>query len=92
MIGGIENETNEFEQILLKIDSSYWHNEFQIKFQAYGNPSGAFDTWLVDYIFLNQSRYQDDVAYLDRVLTRRPSFLTTPLYSHANRAILLKSQ
>lgn len=78
MIGGIDNETNEFEQVLLKIGPTYWHNEFQIKFQAYGNLTGAFDTWLVDYIFLNQSRSEKDVAYLDRALTRRPSFLIAP--------------
>lgn len=78
MIGGIDNETNEFEQVLLKIGPTYWHNKFQIKFQAYGNLTGAFDTWLVDYIFLNQSRSEKDVAYLDRALTRRPSFLIAP--------------
>ncbi len=78
MLGGVDNETEDFQQVLLQIDQSYWHSEFQIKFQAYGNLTGAFDTWLVDYIFLNKSRFENDIAYLDRALTRRPSFLTAP--------------
>lgn len=78
MKGGKDNEQLAFEQVLLKLDESYWHSEFQFKFQAYGNLTGSFDTWLIDYIFLNKSRHPNDIAYLDRSLTRRPSFLTAP--------------
>ncbi len=76
--GGIANENTEFRQELIKIPQSLWHAEFQFKFQAYTNLTGPFDTWLIDYIFLNKSRSTIDIAYLDRALTRRPSFLTAP--------------
>lgn len=76
--GGVDNENEEFEQVLLRIPPRFWSAEFQFKFQAYGNLTGKFDTWLVDYIFLNKSRSPVDIAYLDRALTRRPSFLTGP--------------
>jgi len=76
--GGIDNENEEFEQVLIQITSDYWHGEFQFRFQSYTNLTGPFDTWLIDYIFLNKSRFPTDIAYLDRALTRRPSFLTAP--------------
>lgn len=76
--GGFDNESEAFEQELIKIDPSLWHSEFQFRFQAYGNLTGPFDTWLIDYILLNQGRHPADSAYLDRALTRKPSFLTAP--------------
>jgi len=78
MTGGFEKDTEEFEQVLIKIEQDLWHGEFQFRFQAYTNLTGPFDTWLIDYIFLNKSRSVFDIAYLDRALTRRPSFLTAP--------------
>ena len=76
--GGIEQETGEFSQELIKVNSSYFSANFQFKFQSYSRLSGSFDTWLVDYIYINDSRHAGDNAYLDRALTRKPSFLTGP--------------
>lgn len=76
--GGFEREKEEFEQVLIKITPNLWHEKFQFRFQSYTNLTGPFDTWLIDYIFLNKSRSTLDIAYLDRALTRRPSFLTGP--------------
>lgn len=79
--GGIDQETGEFSQELIKINSSYFSANFQFKFQSYSRLSGSFDTWLVDYIYINDSRHAGDTAYLDRALTRKPSFLTGPYTS-----------
>lgn len=76
--GGIDNQNSEFEQVLIKIRRELWHGAFQFRFQAYTNLTGPFDTWLIDYIFLNKSRTVFDNAFLDRALTRKPSFLTAP--------------
>lgn len=76
--GGVDNESEEFQQVLVKVERALFHNEFQFRFRSYSRLAGPFDTWLVDYIYLNDSRHANDIAYLDRSLTRKPSFLTAP--------------
>lgn len=76
--GGIDMETGEFSQEIIKVSPAYFSTTFQFKFQSYSRLSGSFDTWLVDYIYINDSRHAGDNAYLDRALTRKPSFLTGP--------------
>lgn len=77
-VGGRENESADFAQQLIQVPQGFFHAEFQFRFRSFSNQTGPFDTWLVDYIFLNDSRHADDIAYLDRTLTRKPSFLTAP--------------
>ena len=77
-IGGLENQSDEFTQELLKVNASFFHDAFQFRFRSFSRLAGAFDTWLVDYIFLDEGRFEDDIAHLDRALTRRPSFLIAP--------------
>lgn len=76
--GGRDNETGEFTQVLVQVPQRFFHAEFQFRFQSYSRLAGAFDTWLVDYIFLNQSRHPNDIASVDRALTKRPSYLIGP--------------
>lgn len=77
-IGGRNNESEQFTQELIQVPSSYFFDNFQFRFQSYSRLAGAFDTWLIDYIFLNDSRHANDIAYPDRALTRKPSFLIAP--------------
>ena len=79
--GGKENESEAFAQELIKIPQNYFHDSFQFRFISFSNQTGPFDTWLVDYILLNDSRHANDTAYLDRTLTRKPSFLIGPYSS-----------
>ncbi len=76
--GGIDLQTGEFFQENIQVNSRFFSDAFQFKFQSYSRLAGAFDTWLVDYIYMNDSRYADDTAYQDRALTRKPTFLTGP--------------
>lgn len=76
--GGIENQTGTFEQVLLQVTPEFFYDGFQFRIKSYTRLAGAFDTWLVDYIYLNDSRHSNDMAYLDRALTKRPSFLLNP--------------
>ncbi|OEK04053.1 T9SS type A sorting domain-containing protein [Roseivirga misakiensis] len=76
--GGRDNETLDFTQSIIQVPASYFTAEFQFRFQSYSRLAGAFDTWLVDYIYLNSRRHENDIAYVDRALTKRPSFLVAP--------------
>ena len=77
-IGGIDNQSEEFNQVVLKVDSEFFYDGFQFRFKSFTRLAGAYDTWLVDYIYLNDRRYEGDVAHVDRALTRKPSFLIAP--------------
>lgn len=78
LTGGADVETDEFTQEIIQVDQSYFHADFQFRFQSYSRLAGPYDNWLIDYIFINSSRHENDNAYLDRALTRKPSFLTSP--------------
>ena len=54
-VGGVVN--NNFFQVFIPVRSlSYFHDGFAFRFRAFGRDSGPFDTWNVDYIYLNKGR------------------------------------
>lgn len=72
--GGDTLSVTEFEQEMIQIlDPAYFHEGFQFRFQSYNRLSGAFDTWHVDYVYLNSGRSASNTAYLDRALTSLPT-------------------
>ena len=50
----------KMRQVFIKVDSPYLYNNFQFRFQSYGNVTGANDTWHIDYVKLDKNR--DTVA------------------------------
>jgi len=71
--------TDIFKQEIIQInDPSFFHPYFQFRFQSFGRLSGGFDTWNIDYIYMNFNRTTSDLVYEDRALTSTPgSWLTT---------------
>lgn len=70
-LGGNELDRNTFTQEIIKIRPEWQHAEFQFRFFSDGRQVGPFDSWLVDYIYLNYNRTAADINYRDRALTRR---------------------
>jgi hypothetical protein len=67
-----------FDEIIQLSDPSYFHDYFQLRFQSFGRLSGGFDTWNIDYVYLNVNRNSGDTAFEDRALFTTPSnWLTT---------------
>ncbi|CAN5418595.1 hypothetical protein BH23BAC1_BH23BAC1_18970 [soil metagenome] len=62
-----------YQELIMIADPAYFHNHFQFRFQSFGRLSGAFDTWNLDYIYLNQNRHVNDRTYLDRAFTKPPT-------------------
>ncbi|WP_186758146.1 T9SS type A sorting domain-containing protein [Echinicola salinicaeni] len=91
------DEPQDFQQEILLLDPIYFHDGFQFRFQNSGRFSGPFDTWLIDYIYLNSKRSPDDLNYQDRALTQANSnflgkYNAIPLYElNASTAPLLSS-
>ncbi|GAB3172519.1 hypothetical protein GCM10027291_27470 [Telluribacter humicola] len=57
-------------------DASFLHAGFRFRFRGYGRSSGAFDSWHLDYIYLNRNRSIND-RFIKDVAVRQPltSFL-----------------
>ncbi|MCX8491842.1 MAG: hypothetical protein ORN54_12315 [Cyclobacteriaceae bacterium] len=51
------------------VGGEYFHNDFQFRFQNFGRLSGPFDTWNLDYVYVNKGRTSIDKYYPDRTLT-----------------------
>jgi len=69
-------ENDEFFFQLIKLDSTeYFHEYFQFKFESFGRLSGAFDTWNVDYVYLNDKRRGERLDLSDHTLVTTPSSL-----------------
>ncbi|NJN28088.1 MAG: T9SS type A sorting domain-containing protein [Cyclobacteriaceae bacterium] len=67
-----------FQEILPLSDPSYFHPYFQFRFVSFGKLSGGFDTWNIDYVYLNFNRSAADRFVEDRALTSAPlNWLTT---------------
>ena len=75
--GGDTLATEQFQQEMIQLlNPGYFHSAFQFRFQSFNRLSGAFDTWNIDYIYLNSGRSASNTAYPDRALTSLP---TSPL-------------
>ena len=71
-----DNDVDIFSQEIIKVDGEeFFHDQFRFRFQSFGRLTGGFDTWHVDYVFLNQDRNFSDLAYFDRGITKPPSSL-----------------
>jgi len=80
-IGGSENSFDRFRQVILPVSGDeYFHFQFRIKFEGFNSLRGPFDTWHIDYIYLNENRDASDTSYFDRGLTGSQSPLFGKFY------------
>lgn len=59
----------------------FFHDDFQFRLRSFGRQSGPFDTWLVDYIYLNAGRSQNDNSFPDRAAASTLSRLFKEYYA-----------
>jgi hypothetical protein len=72
--GGVSLNREKFTQEIVKIPSIYGIADFQFRFVSEGRSSGPFDSWLIDYVFINSNRTDQDLTFNDRSLTQ-PNYL-----------------
>lgn len=64
--------SNNFTMAYVKVDqTAFLHAGFAFRFRSYGRLSGPFDTWSVDYVYLNKSRRNTD-RFVRDVTMRQP--------------------
>jgi hypothetical protein len=51
------------------VGDQYYHADFQFRIQNFARLSGPYDTWNVDYIYLNSGRSPGDTSYPDRTVS-----------------------
>lgn len=68
--GGLVAEQMFFTQEIVQVRPAFFHEAFQFRFVIQGRKSGPFDSWLLDYIFLNKNRNENDLFTEDRALTQ----------------------
>jgi len=67
-----------FTQEILNLAPEYLHDDFRFKFETFGSLQGPFDTWHVDYVYLDEGRSSNDLSYDDQSLTGSLSSLIAP--------------
>lgn len=68
---GYNVDTLFHQQFISIKDPNYLHEAFQFRFRSYGRSSGAYDTWHLDYVYLNTKRSVKQ-PYLFDVAMRKP--------------------
>jgi len=69
----IANDT--FQQVIYKVEPRFLHTAFQFKFENKARLSGPYDSWHIDYVYLDKDRSITDRAYLDRAITDQPDYI-----------------
>lgn len=55
-----------FTDTIIKVEgANYLHDSFQFRFRNFGRESGPFDTWNIDYVYMNIKRSTHDLSYHD---------------------------
>ena len=80
--GGAENFIgNDFVFEILKINTQFMHENFKFKFSNIGNSEGPFDSWVLDYIYIDSNRNENDSTFLDRTLSFTPKKIFKDYFS-----------
>lgn len=87
----VGSDSNEFQLEMVPVPNGYFQDSFQFRFRSFGAPAGAYDTWLLDYVRLDDGRDRYDTLPLlkDPTFTRpHPSLLigyeAMPFFHYTN--------
>lgn len=64
--GNVNLDPERFYYQNIKVDKKFFHDAFQFKFQNFARLSGPYDTWNLDYVYLNKRRKSSDNYFPDR--------------------------
>jgi len=73
---------NNFVQVILPIAADrFYYDSFQFQFRNYARLSGPYDTWNLDYVYVNTNRTANNSSLPDRTLTKPLSSIFKGYYS-----------
>lgn len=71
--GEEDNHSETFTKEIIQIEEEYFHAGFQFRFSSIGNALGPFDSWHIDYVYLNQDRSVQNESIIDRAIASQPT-------------------
>jgi hypothetical protein len=75
-------ESNLFYDTLIKVNGEeFFHEGFQFRFRNFGRLSGPFDTWNLDYVYLDKGIDPDELSFDDGALASPAGPLFGPYHS-----------
>lgn len=57
-----------YDTVIQVSGEEFFHEKFRFRFRSYGRMSGPFDTWNLDYVYLDKGRSADDNSFPDGAL------------------------
>lgn len=77
-----EEQPDLFYDTLIQLNQDrFFHNDFQFRFRSFGRQSGRYDTWHIDYVYLNVNRSASNKFYPDRAVFKQISSPLGPYYA-----------
>lgn len=74
--------SDEFYTKILQVSGDqFYHENFQFRFRSFGRLSGPYDTWNIDYVYLNKGRNATDFSFPDRAAASGLSPLFKPYWA-----------
>ncbi len=70
-----------YQAVIPVTDDRFFHKAFQFRLQNFARLSGPYDTWNVDYIYLNTGRSVSDTSYPDRTVSSALNSLFVDYYA-----------
>lgn len=63
-------QTDTFQMVMVHVaDDRFFHDNFQFRFFNSARLSGPYDTWIIDYVYLNKFRSGLDLYFPDRTIS-----------------------
>ena len=88
LLGGLVNlsfdgdSVLQFQQVIIPVlDPIYFHQGFKFRFQSFSSLAGVYDSWHIDYIYLNSNRSINDTFHFDRAISGSTTSLLYPYLS-----------
>ena len=69
------SRTQFYDTIVQVSGDEFFHDDFQFRFRNYGRLSGPYDTWNIDFVYLNKHRNPDDLDFPDQAASSALSSL-----------------
>lgn len=77
-----DEQPDVFYDTLIRINQDrFFHNDFQFRFRSFGRQSGRYDTWHIDYVYINVNRTETNKFYPDRAVFKHISSPLGPFYA-----------
>jgi hypothetical protein len=77
----IGTSTHPFRTAIIRVQDTFFYNNFQFRFMNYANLNGNLNHWNIDYVYLNNRRAATDTFFKDVALSNLPNSVLNNYYA-----------